>query len=174
MNITVNVDEISLDTVVADIVRYDSEDGEYRDGERTVADIVAEQITALLVKDDRWNSLRDRVLQIRKEVIREALLPVIEQAMGGAFQKTNTFGEPVGPEITMRQVIADEAKKMMTQPADSYNRDKGTVLQQMVRKEVEAALGAEIRDAVKQAREQVSGEIGSMVASAVQAGLKAR
>ena len=150
MNITVNVDEISLDTAVGEVVRY-GEDGEYVTGHRTVADLVAEQVTARLMQDDRWNSLRDRVLDIRKEVIRETLLPVIEEALTGAFRKTTNFGEPVGPEITMRQVIADEAKRLMTQPVDSYNRDKGTVLQQMVRKEVEAALGAEIRDAVKQA-----------------------
>ena len=174
MNITVNVDKVTLDTAVAEIVRYDSEGDEYAAGERTVADIVAEKITALLVKDERWLPLRERVLEIRKDVIREVLLPVVEEAVTGTFQKTNSYGEPVGPQITMRQVIAEEAQKMMTQPADSYNREKGTVLQVMVRQEVQAALGNEIRDAVKQAREQVATEIGQMVAASVQAGLKAR
>lgn len=174
MNITVNVDEVSLDTAVASIVRYDGDDSECVAGERTVADLVAELIVNRLMKDGRWGYLRDCVLNIRKEVIREALLPVVEKAMSEPFQRTNSYNEPAGPQVTMREVIADEAKRLMTQPADSYNRDKGTLLQVMVRKEVEAALGAEVRDAVKQAREQVSAEIGQMVANAVHAGLKAR
>lgn len=175
MNITVNVDEVSLDTAVASIVRYDGDDSEYMAGERTVADLVAELIMARLMKDERYGYLRDNVLNIRKEVIREALAPVIEEALTGAFCKTNSYGEPIaGTQTTMREVIADEAKKLMTQPADNYHREKGTLLQVMVRKEVEAALGAEVKDAVKKAREQVSAEIGQMVATAVQAGLKAR
>jgi hypothetical protein len=174
MNITVNVDEVTLDTAVAQIIRWD-EDGEQNvSGTRTVAEIVAEQITARLIKDDRWRSLRDKMFEVRTEVIREALAPIVEQALAESFQRTNSYGEPAGGTVTMRQVIADEAKKFMTQPADTYNRDKGTVLQVMVRKEVEAALGTEIREAVKKAREQVSAEIGQMVANSVQAGLKAR
>lgn len=174
MNITVNVDEVTLSTAVAEIIRYDSEDEEYREGQRTVADIVAEQITARLIKDEHWRSLKDHVLRIREQVIREALTPVVEKALTESFQKTNSYGEPVGGQITMRQVIAEEAKKIMTGPADTYNRDKGTLLQVMVRKEVEAALRNEIRNAVKQAREQVAADIGQMVANSVQAGLKAR
>ena len=174
MNITVNVDEITLDTIVGEITEYDGDSDLIVKGNRTVADLVAEQIVATLVKDERWKSLRNSVLDIRTEVIREALMPVVEEAMTGAFQRTNSYGEPAGAKVTMRQVIADEVAKMMNNPADSYNREKGTVLQVMVRKEVEAALGAEVRGAVKQAREQVAAEIGQMVASAVQAGLKAR
>ena len=174
MNITVNIDEVSLSTAVDEITGYD-EDGDWTGKRyRTVGELVAAQILDRLVRDNHWNRLRDQMLEIRGEVIREALLPVVEKAMGESFQKTNNFGEASGAPVTMRQVIADEVKRILTNPADNYSRDKGTVLQVMVRKEVEAALGAEIRDAVKQAREQVSAEIGQLVATAVQAGLKAR
>lgn len=174
MNITINVDEVSLSTAVAEIIQWDEEGDQYAKGEQTVADLVAAQIVAKLVGDRSWPSLREQLLEVRKDVLREALTPVIEEAMTSVFQKTNGYGEPAGPKVTMREVIADEVKRLMTQPADSYNRDRGTVLEVTVRKEVESALGAEIRNAVKQAREQVSAEIGQMVAASVQAGLKAR
>lgn len=175
MNITVNVDEVTLATAVAKITRWSEEDEELvGDGERTIGDIVAEQITAALIKDDRWDSMRKKVLEIRSEVIREALLPVVEKALGETFQKTNSYGEPIGGAISMRQVIAEEAKQFMTQPADTYNREKGTVLQVFVRKAVAEALTTEVQEAVKQAREQFAGEIGKQVTAAVQAGLRAK
>lgn len=171
LNITIQVDEVTLDTAVAGVVSFDEDGDPYTSGEATVATLVAQQITAHLIKDEQWRSLRDRMLEIRAEVIREALTPVVEKTLTESFQKTNSYGEPVGGQISMRQVIADEAKKLMTQSADTYNRDKGTLLQVMVRKEVEAALGSEIRDAVKAARQQVSDEIGAMVAKSVAAGM---
>lgn len=174
MNITVNVDEVTLATVVREVTGYDEDDYPHGRRDITVADVVAEEIVARLVRDGSWPSVREQMLEVRREMLREALMPVVEEAMTSAFQKTNSYGEPTGAKVTMREVIVDEVKRMMTQPADSYSRDKGTVLQVMVRKEVEAALGAEVRDAVKKAREQVSAEIGQMVANAVQSGLKAR
>lgn len=175
MNITLNIDEISLATAVDQVAEYDDDGDLIGPRDRTVGELVANMILERLVRDNHWNRLRDQMLEVRREVIREALLPVVEKALSESFQKTNSYGEPIaGTQATMREVIADEARKLMTEPADSYHRDKGTRLQVMVRKEVEAALGAEVKDAVKQAREQVSAEIGAMVASAVQAGLKAR
>lgn len=175
MNITVTVDEITLDTAVTQVIGYDSEGDEYATGkERTIGDIVAEQITAALIKDDRWNSLRTKMLDIRSEVIREALAPVVEKALSETFQKTNSYGEPIGGETSMRQVIAKEAKQFMTQPADTYNRDKGTVLQMMIRREVAAVLTTEVAEAVKQARDQFAGEIGKQVTSAVTAAMRGK
>lgn len=172
MNITVSVDEITLATVVAEIVDWDRDgDPVYEGKQATVGSLVADKITDRLTQDKGWPTLREKVLEIRAEVIREALTPVVEKALTETFQKTNSYGEPIGGQISMRQVIADEAKKLMTQSADTYNRDKGTLLQVMVRKEVETALGAEIRDAVKAARKQVSDEIGAMVAKSVAAGM---
>ena len=174
MNITVNVDEVSLDTVVAEIVAFDEDGDPYPNGERTVADLVAAQIMARLLKDDGYRQLATRVQEIRAEEIRAAVRPLIEEALRRPIRKTNTYGEATGAETTLTEVIIDEAQKAITKPLDSYNRDKGTFLSKTVADEVKKALSAEIADAVKKAREQVSAEIGQHVAAAVQAGLKAR
>jgi hypothetical protein len=170
MNITVNVDEISLDTAIAAVFEYDSDGSPYQKGERTVADLVAEQITARLAKDARYPALLDQLRDIRAEVIREAVRPQIEQALAAPVQKMNTFGEP----MSLRDLIVAEARKAVNEPADRYSSRGGSFLEQAVEKAVKDALGAEIKDALEKARKSVAGEIGKTVAAAVDAGLKAR
>lgn len=178
MNITVNVDEISLGTVVAEILEYDNEDGETRPiGERTIGDIVAEKLLERLVNSDRgtgYQGLMTQVRDIRAEVIREAVRPQIEDAIAAPVQKTNSYGDAIGEPTTLRDLIVDEARKAVNQPADRYSSEKGTFLERAVRQAVQEALGTEIKDAVTAARKGVAGEIGKTVAAAVDAGLKAR
>lgn len=173
MNITVQVDDISLATTVAEIVAFDEDGNPYPSGERTVADLVADQIMARLLKDSGWRTLAEQVQAIREEEIRAAVRPQIEEALQRPIRKTNIYGEPTGAETTLTEVIVEEARKALNAPTDSYGR-RETFLEKTVAAEVKKALSAEITDAVKKAREQVAAEIGSHVATAVQAGLKSR
>jgi hypothetical protein len=174
MNITVNVDEITLDTVVGEVFGWDEDGDSHSKGEKTVGTLVAEQITARLVQDKRWPKFEERVTEIRKDVIRELVRPQIEAAIAAPIQKTNTYGEAVGEPTTLREVIVEEARKALNQRPDRYSSQDGTFLEQAVAKEVKAALSAEIKSAVEQARKSVSAEIGKTVAAAVDAGLKAK
>ena len=174
MNITVQVDEVTLGTVVAEVMAYDEEGGSYAAGERTIADLVAEQIMTRLLKAPGWPSLASKVQEIRIEEIRAAIRPQIEEAIARPLRKTNSYGEPAGAETTLREIIVDEARKAVNEPADRYSREKGTFLTQAVAAEVKKAFAAEIAAAVRQAREQVSAEIGQHVAAAVQEGLRKR
>lgn len=162
MNITIQVDAITLATVVADVMDYD-EDGELISSgkERTVAELVAEQIVDRLVKDNQWPSLREHVTNIRKEEIRAAVRPSIDEALTRPIYKTNGYGERTGAETTLAELIADEARKQLAEPVDRYRSEKGTVLQQAVRTEVKKAFETEIADAVKQARDLVTSELGA-------------
>lgn len=179
MNIEIKVDDITLSTVIAEVVDYD-EDGDLVSSgkEKTVADLVADRIVERLVRDDRYPRLKDRVTEIRDEEIRAAIRPAIEQAVTRPIRKTNSWGEPTGQETTLSEVIVDEARKFMKEPADKYRREDGTVLQKLVRDEVHKAFATEIADAVKQAREMVATQLGDKVSdqitAAVRAGLKAK
>ena len=178
MNITVKVEDVTLDTVVAEVFGYDSETGDpYAIGNKTIADLIAGQITDRLVKDsDRWQKLTRKVAEIRNEVIREQVTPAVEEALNGPIHKTNSYGEAVhGQATTLRELIADEARKALTAPADPHSyRDNTTILQKVVRDEVKAALAEQITQTVKEVREQFAGEIGKQVASAVTAAMKGR
>ena len=179
MNIEIKVDDITLATVVAEVMDYD-EDGDLVSSgkERTVAELVAAQIVERVVRDDRYPRLKDRVTAIRDEEIREAIRPAIVEAVTRPLKKTNGYGEPTGQVTTLSEVIVDEARKFMKEPADKYRREDGTVLQKLVRDEVHKAFGSEIADAVKQARELVATQLGDTVSdqitAAVKAGLKAK
>ncbi|RZF05983.1 hypothetical protein [Streptomyces albidoflavus] len=178
MNIEVKVDEITLSTVVADVLGID-EDGEtYTDGQRTIADLVAAQIVTRLTRSTEWPTLRQRFLDIRNEEIRAAVRPSIEDAINRPIYRTNHYGERTGEQTTLAEVIADEARQLLKEPADRYRSERGTVLQQVVRAEVKKAFETEIADMVKQARDLVTTQLGDDIArqvtAAVTAGLAKR
>jgi hypothetical protein len=178
MNITVNVDEVSLDTVVAEVLGYDHETGEsYPERERTIGDIVAEKLLERVINHDRgsgYQGLLTQVREIRAEVIREAVRPQVEEAIAAPVQKTNSYGDPIGEPTSLRDLIVAEARKAVNEPADRYSSRGGSFLQQAIEKAVKDALADEIKSAVEAARKGVAGEIGKTVAAAVDAGLKAR
>ena len=173
MNITVQIDEVSLATVVDQAYRYGDEDGPH---DRTVGELVAEMIVDRLAQDrDRWYELRQTVTEIKREVIREAVRPMVEQAIAEPIQKTSVYGDPVGGLVTLREVIVDEARKVINaKDPNDYRGDKGTFLVRVVREEVSSALRAEIADAVKEAKARVADEIGRQVAQAVTSAMKGR
>ena len=175
MNITVKIDEVSLTTTVEQAMAYDDESGPYVAGERTVGHLVAEMIVDRLVQDrDRWHELRSTVTEIKREVIREAVLPQVEQAISAPIQKTSAYGDPIGEPVTLREVIVDEARKLVNTPTDRYDSHSGTLLSKIVAEQVREAFANEVRDQVKQARDSVADEIGKQVASAVAAGMRTR
>lgn len=169
MHIEIKVDDITLSTVVADVVSFDEDGDTYTEGSKTVADLVAEQIVARLVKDDQWPRLREQVMEIRKEEIRTMVRPSIDEALTRPIYKTNGYGERTGQETTLAEIITDEARKQLAEPVDRYRSEKGTVLQQAVRAEVKRAFETEIADAVKQARDLVTKELGAELTEKVTA-----
>lgn len=170
MNIEIKVDDITLDTVVGQGFGYDEDGDSYPTGEqRTIAHLVADQIVDRLIKDDRWPSLRDKVMEIRTEEIRTAIRPAVDEAIARPIHKTNTYGERVGTVTTLAELIADEARKQLTAPADNFRRENGSLLQVAVRAEVKRAFDQEIAETVKKARDLVMQEMGGQIAQQVTA-----
>lgn len=163
MDITVNVENVK----VTDVIRRD------RDGDGdTVGEMVVTELVARFARSDEYGVLKQRVTVIRDEEIRKLLIPSITEAIEGGVQRTNTWGEKYGAPVSLRELVMDEAKKILNQPSDSYSRNKGTVLEQTVRAQVKAAFEAEVAQAVKDVREAVAAEFGSTVAEAVTAAVR--
>jgi hypothetical protein len=163
VNITVTVDEVTLDTVLHE---YDGE-------QTTVGDQVAFAIMQKLVSDrDVYPLLRKRVSQIRDEEIRAAVTPLITETLTRPFRQTNGYGEAAGPETTLSALIVAEAKALMTKPADAYSRSGQTVLGKIVAEEVSRAFKTVVADEVKRAKAEVAAQIGAMVAESVAAGMR--
>jgi hypothetical protein len=170
----VEVAGIGLDTVISEIMRYNGPDDDPSvEGHVTIGDMVASQVTALLVKSDEWEPLRKKMIVIRTEMIRDALAPLIEEALAQGFRKTNGYGEPIGDYVTLRQLIIGEVHTMMKSPNDGYCNEVSP-LRKIIQAEIQAMLAKEIKDVVAAARQGVADEIGQMVSAAVAEGMRKR
>lgn len=166
MEIKIEVPEVTLNTVVGDVVRVDEDGDEYLDGQMTVADKVAQLIKAEVVKHPEYENLRKRVTEIRNQEIREAVKPLVREALERPIRKTNYYGEPVGQETTLSEIIMDEAKKAWSTSKDSYGSRQNT-LQDVIAAEVRKHIQGEVAKAVKAAQEAALKAVGDLAAGPV-------
>jgi hypothetical protein len=162
VEIKVEVPEITLNTVIGDIVRVDEDGDQYLDGQMTVADKVAQLIRDAVVKSPEYTSLRERVTEIRNQEIREAVKPLVREALERPIQRTNSWGERTGQTTTLSEIIMDEAKKVFTEVKGSY-RDKRPFIQGVVAEEVQKAFKKDIQEQVQKAREAIAKQLGTSV-----------
>lgn len=173
MNITVNIDEITLASVVDQTYRQTGEEDWTAEGV-TIGEIVATKIVEKLTSDtDRWDDLRSRVTAIRDEEIRAAIAPKVAEAIDTPIQRTNEYGRAVGEPTTLTELIVKAASDYCNKPVDNYNRGGGTVLQKHVTDAVQAAFQREIADQVKQVRAAVGAKLGATVSTEIQKALEA-
>jgi hypothetical protein len=163
MEIKIVVDEVTLNTVVGDVIRVDEDGDEYVDGQSTVADKVAALIKDAVVKSPEYAGLRERVTEIRNQEIREAVKPLIREALERPIRRTNTWGEQVGKETTLSEIIMEEAKGVFAATRDGYDRNRPSFVRQVVAEEVQKAFKADIQEQVKKAREAIATQLGTAV-----------
>lgn len=153
---------LDLDSYLAVHRGYD-EDGESIQSPTTVEDIVlriaADSIVRHVMRDgyDWRGDLRNRVGSIRDDLIAEKLRPDIDAAFAGPVQKTNTYGDPVGEPVTMREVIVGRVEEWLkSSDRDSYRNPKGlTKPQQLIAEEVDRVLAREMKEAIAAAKAEV-------------------
>ena len=167
MDIKVSVESIDLGDYIDG---HRDEDGDYVPG-GTLADAIVRQLVDKFSRTDTWKGIGERVQSIRDNEIRVQLAPVITEALNGPIARTNSYGEKTGQTTTLRELIAAEAKRYLSEPSDSYSRDKTSRLQAEVRKAVAAAFQDEIAAAVKEVRDAVSAELGTNVSEMVSAAM---
>lgn len=181
MQINVNVeglDTIDLTTVVGDEIAYynpETEENEHRP--RTLGDIVAEKLAekvyAKSAHEDLY-ALRDSVRKERVAMIRERLAPVVEQALTGDIQKTNSYGEPTGAATTMRELVIAEVSRVINGKSDRYSTTP-PLLAQVVNREVTSLLQRELAEIYAAEKEKVVAAVraqaAELVADAVKKGL---
>lgn len=163
MKIEVNVSEVALTDEIEPFEPGDDETYPDR-GPVTLADLVARQVVKQITDDVRYEltNLRNEVM---KELFREALVPLVTHALEGPAQRTNAYGEPFGPPKPMREVLVEEVKKYINEPADNYYREKGSRLQVAMRAEIDAAFRNEIKAEVAAAREKVRARVIEIAAA---------
>jgi hypothetical protein len=173
-NVTVDgLDGIDLTTVIGERSRYDHDIEETVRQDVTLGDEVAKRVTAKLTKDDQWDGIRKRFLAIRDEEIREAVKPLVAEAITAAIEQTNGYGERTGQSTTMRELVMAEAKKLFTDRAD-YGRGS-TLAQRIVAEAVGSAFTRELAAAIADEKAKViaavRGKAAELLAEAVKQGL---
>lgn len=139
--------------------------------ERT--DPIFEALVSRLVeraaKKPEYASLRERLAEIRTEMIREQLAPLIHEAIQSSAQKTNTLGEPQGNPTTLRALIVDEAKATLAKTnVDRLNsRNSGTLLTRMIREEVSYAFTDELKKVIAQAKVEATAAVQEKAAAVI-------
>ena len=166
MEIKVVIDEITLQTAIGEVVRVDEDGEEYADGEVTVGDRVAELITQHVLKRPEYTSLAKRVTAIREEEIREAVKPLIREALQRPIKRTNYYGEATGKETTLSEIIMQEAKNVFTEVRDSYRNNRPFVYE-VVQAEVQKAFQADIKEQVQKARAAIAAQLGASLSEEV-------
>lgn len=161
MHIEVTVPEVTLASVVADVTSEDEDGYTHHEGVETVGDKVAKIIASNVMQSPEYTSLKERVTGIRTEMIREALGPIILEALQNPIRKTNSWGEPSGGETTLRDVIMDEAKKAWAPSRSGYN-DREKSIEQVVAEQVRKHLHGDVEKAVKAAQTAALKAIGDI------------
>jgi hypothetical protein len=166
VEIVVTVPKITLATVVADVISVDEDGESYQDGVETVGDKVAKRIAEAVFQSPEYTSLKTRVTEIRTELIREKLDPIIEAALQNPIRKTNSWGEASGEATTLRDVIMDEAKKAWTPNRNSYSNSDRSI-DQVIAEAVRKELHGEVQKAVKKAQEAALKAVGDLAGAPV-------
>lgn len=172
--IKVTIDELTMDSIVGPVYDGDEWVGNRGTLGREVALLVAERIAG--GKTEEYAALVRRATAVRDEELRARLVPLIEQGLSASFQRTTHYGEPAGPQVTMREIIMDELKKALTQPVgtayDYSGNSKHTLVQKIVAEMVKAEFTKIIQDAVQVAKKETADQIGAMVSAAVSSAMK--
>lgn len=135
-------------------------------GSGTLADLICRQALDKLAKGEPWNNLAKRIEQITTEEIRAHVVDLLKDAITGDIRRTNTYGEPYGEPTTLRAVIGEEAKTALTRSVDGYGQ-RQTVLQKLVREQIEQAMKAELSEAIAEERAKVVAAVRTQAAKLI-------
>lgn len=180
MQITVNVSDVDLDTVISTETAY--EDGEPVGGRVvTLRDAVVQEIARQALareKREQWRPLSTAINDVRTELLRELLLPQLTEALTKPITPTDGFGQPKGTQTTLTEIITRQFRELLAERVDkrgntdTYHRDTtSTRLQWMIRTAVQDVvkddLAAELAAAREELRETLQATAAAKLAEAV-------
>ena len=178
INVTVDgLEAVDLSTELGqEIELVDSETGEYVTHGRTLGDHVVERLVAQVARDPEYQALRRRVAQVRTEMIREALAPMLVHALNGPVQRTDGFGQATGEPTTLREMIVAEFRDAIKMK-DGFGRTRtDSPIVKLIRDEISVAFRNELAGVIAAEKEKVVKKVrdsaADMIAKAATAGLR--
>ena len=128
---------------------------------------VARQVIAQVGRE-ATDRIRADVYDTRGRMITEAVQPLIAEAVTKAVQATDPYGQPKGEPTTLREIIVQAATSQLTQPtSERYGSPRETVVQRIIREEVEGVVKRELKQAVDAAKAEVAAAVQTQAAAVI-------
>lgn len=140
----------------------------------SLAGLIIEKAGALAlasVEAEVMREVRDSVKSITREEIRDAVAPLLDDAIAGAVTPTNSWGEPTGEVVTLRDAILKEAREQLKGKAEVRGGGRGnlSVVQEFIRQEVSKAVAEDLQTVLAEARAEVRAAVVADAAQMIEA-----
>lgn len=148
-----------------------------RDGEAVAGPTTVEELVVIAAADrliERQMARGSRPLanmidEVRTEEIRARVVPMVEAALAGPVQRTDTWGAPNGAPTTIPELVAGQVSEYLTRPLPGRRSDdRRTSLQTFIADEVEKAVTGELRAALDEAKATVRQAVVAQAAEVIQ------
>lgn len=149
---------LTMDTTVG----YDHDDDPISLGDKVINRLVS-NLTAKFA--DQAKAQLNAALAV---AIEAKATELVDAAIEQPFQKTNTWGEPIGPATTLRELIDEKIKAFLTARVDSYPRNTPqSYIQNLVGNKVAQEMEKEFKEAIQQGKEQLLAAVKGRAAEVI-------
>lgn len=149
-------------------------------------DIDNEEVSTAIaqrIKGDAYAHIRDmaksQVEKVMQEIVNDKVGELVVEALQSGVQKTNTFGDPIGEPISLKQMLLNSTNKFLSEMVDSSGRSGhssyGTtktkfqwIIDNAVDHEFRSQLKKHIDEARKAVNENMKAEAKKILADAVE------
>jgi hypothetical protein len=152
----------------------DPESGDEYTEPVTIEDVVIDgavrQFVTGLDRDVR-REVADQIRAIRAEVIREQLTPIVIEALTGPITRTNSYGEAIGTQTTLRDLITTDVQSALKLTPRSQRSGRSsydmTPATKVMYEEVDRAVQKEIAGIIAQVKDETREAIKSAASEAI-------
>ncbi|MFI9507201.1 hypothetical protein [Nocardia sp. NPDC052566] len=125
------------------------------------------KILALKLREE----MKSVVRKVIAEIARDRAATIVDDVLTAGFRKTNSYGEPVGDPVTLRELVVAEVSNQLTRQVDEsgrtpdgYGRTRMSYVQYVARTAAAEALRGELGAAAAAAVDEVKAGVTAMVA----------
>ncbi|GAA0632471.1 hypothetical protein GCM10010174_61920 [Kutzneria viridogrisea] len=160
---TLTAPPLAMITVtLADPIGYrqvDTGDG-YRDEPITLASALLDRLEHRFAADfARWG--KELLAERLSAHIDSVAADIVATAVDTPVRRTNTWGEPCGPETTVRDLIHSEVRSWLTTTSNGAGRRAETNLDTLLQRHVQRELGGEMLAAIAEGKATVLDSISA-------------
>jgi hypothetical protein len=147
--------------------RYSGDPDDYQEPPAVVLDAIGERVAQLLLSQIEADA-RKLVQSKLDKILNERIASIADEALNEEFQPLNTYGERTGTPTTVRGLAVKIAQDWFTKEVGDYNR-RQTQGAKYITEAVDKALRADLDEALKAARVQITQRLKDKAAESMAA-----